>query len=265
MEQQQRYKYFIYSLLLHLIIFFLIVASFDFTTKMPVLQNAAKNTEIINAMVMEVPPLSTQVVPQPKPSPPPRVLPVIKSRDVAVKKDTVVIPNQQQKKLQQELIAKALLADLKKHAEKQKKIKQKALESAFAQELKELRVKSLQQQMLREQRRIAGARAQQVQGEVNKYKALILQVISQHWVIPPAVDKKLSAELLIRLAPGGTVLDVQLMKSSGDAALDRSARAAVFKSSPLPVPPEAEAFDTFRQFVLKVKPQSILSSESWMD
>jgi colicin import membrane protein len=39
--------------------------------------------------------------------------------------------------------------------------------------------------------------------------------------------------------------------------LDRSARAAVFKASPLPVPKEPDAFEAFRQFILKVKPELI--------
>jgi colicin import membrane protein len=109
--------------------------------------------------------------------------------------------------------------------------------------------------LLNEQKRTSGAKSR---GEVNKYKALILQTISQHWLVPSGVDKNLSAELLIRLAPGGTVLDVQVIRSSGSAGLDRSARDAVFKASPLPVPSDSEGFDQFRQFVLKVKPENVI-------
>jgi colicin import membrane protein len=128
--------------------------------------------------------------------------------------------------------------------------------------MKQMAAKSLQQQMLQEQKRVAGVRNQQTQGEVNKYKALILQAISQNWLIPTTADKNLHAELLIRVAPGGMVLDVQIVKGSGDESLDRSARAAVFKSSPLPVPTDAAAFDAFRQFVLKVTPKDVLSGDA---
>jgi colicin import membrane protein len=95
---------------------------------------------------------------------------------------------------------------------------------------------------------------------INKYKALILQAISEHWIIPTQVNKKLSCELMIRLAPSGNVLDVQVTKTSGDPSLDSSARAAVLKASPLPVPSKGSEFEPFRQFVLKVKPENILKT-----
>ena len=76
--------------------------------------------------------------------------------------------------------------------------------------------------------------------------------------MPTQVDKKLTCELMIRIAPGGMVLDVQVTKTSGDPSLDSSARIAVFKASPLPVPADPQAFAAFRQFILKVKPQNII-------
>ncbi len=130
--------------------------------------------------------------------------------------------------------------------------------------MKQLAAKSLQQQMRQATQRVEGAKAAQMQGEIDRYKALILQAISQHWLLPGQVDKRLYAELLIRLAPGGMVLDVQLIKSSGNPALDRSAQSAVFKASPLPVPKAADEFESFRQFVLKVRPQDILGTDSWV-
>jgi len=128
--------------------------------------------------------------------------------------------------------------------------------------MNDIKAKSLQQQMLQEQKRLASVMTQQTRGVVDKYRALILQTISQRWIIPPNVDKHLTAELLVRLAPGGLVLDVELIKSSGDEALDRSARAAVFKSSPLPVPTDTDAFESFKQFVLKVKPENVLLTDN---
>ena len=62
-------------------------------------------------------------------------------------------------------------------------------------------------------------------------------------------------KLLIRLAQGGKVEQVSLLKSSGDPVLDRSAMSAVYKASPLPVPAEAENFDKFRVLRLTVRPE----------
>ena len=268
-QLKMRRNAFLYSLLLHTLILIVLIVSFDFSAPMPVVENS-KNKEVINAMVMDAPSppvkilqkpiLPTPVAPLlPKPvEPKPRV----KTQIVSVRKPTIVIADKKQKKLKQDLIQKQLLADLKKQTEQQKKIKQKSIQTAFEKEMKEIKAKSLQQQMLHEQKRLASVMTQQTRGVVDKYKALILQVISQNWIIPNSIDKHVTAELLIQVAPGGLVLDVQLIKSSGDAALDRSARAAVFKASPLPVPINAKAFESFKQFVLKVKPENVLMTDN---
>jgi colicin import membrane protein len=104
----------------------------------------------------------------------------------------------------------------------------------------------------------ASQQAQIMQGVVDKYKALILQSIGQNWIIPANADKHSSAELLLRLAPDGTVLSVKLLKSSGNSALDESAITAVQKASPLPVPSDLQQFKVFRQINLVVKPDIIL-------
>ena len=90
--------------------------------------------------------------------------------------------------------------------------------------------------------------------EVDRYKGMILQQIQQNWIVPQHVDN-LSCELRVSLAPGGTVLSVILVKSSGNEALDRSAIAAVNKSSPLPTPQKSSDFDAFRSFTITVKPE----------
>ena len=95
------------------------------------------------------------------------------------------------------------------------------------------------------------------QGEIDKYKALIVQAIGQHWLIPEDIQSGFSCELLIRVGDKGEVLSVEISRSSGDNALDRSARAAVFKATPLPLPKEAEVFDKFRELRLTVRPENI--------
>lgn len=97
------------------------------------------------------------------------------------------------------------------------------------------------------------------QGIVDKYKALIVQSISQHWIVPEHLTKDLACQLAIRVAPGGNVLGVKLVKSSGDPILDRSAIAAVYKASPLPVPADTRIFDKFRDLRLTVRPDEPVS------
>ena len=93
-------------------------------------------------------------------------------------------------------------------------------------------------------------------GEVDKYKALIIGAISRQWILPENADSKMSSQFRIRLAPNGVVLEVSLIRSSGDAILDRSAQSAIYKASPLPVPSDPNTFNVFRDISLTVRPES---------
>ncbi|BBB15287.1 TolA colicin import membrane protein [Candidatus Rickettsiella viridis] len=92
-----------------------------------------------------------------------------------------------------------------------------------------------------------------------KYRHLILQSIAQQWIIPPDVDKHLETRLVVQLAPGGMVLEVVIIKGSGNAVLDRSVQTAIYKASPLPVPKESGLFNSFRQINLTVRPEGLIS------
>lgn len=174
----------------------------------------------------------------------------------------------EQKRLQE--LAKQKASEQKRLAELQKK--QQELEKkqqAQAAQLKQQQeaAKKAQALALAEQRRKAQEVAERaaarqaeesarVAGEVDKYKALIIHAISRQWILPDQVNHQLSSQFRIRLAPNGTVLDVQLIRSSGDPILDRSAQSAIYKASPLPVPEDPKAFNVFRDISLTVRPES---------
>lgn len=195
------------------------------------------------------------VIEEKLPSPKPKSAPS-QQETVAIKP---VTKNKLYTKSQTDMITKSLLDDIKTFSDKKRRHKKTAHQ--FQQMLKEQAEQTLRQQLLDEKIKLESAQIRRAQGQVNKYKALILQAISEHWLVPLQVNKKQSCTLMIRLAPGGMVLDVQVIKTSGDVALDRSARAAVIKASPLPVPSESDSFAVFKQFILKVKPENILSNE----
>ena len=229
------------SLLLHGALFLLLVFRPDFFSHRPrvIEQGNDATQQVIQAtVVQETVPVKRAVVasapvpprPVPVPTPTPSQRPLVR-------------PEQ-------------LLADLKKDIAKQKSLQQAAL-----QKQKILNAKALQKQLLAEKIRVDGERSSRMRGVVDRYRALIIQVISQNWRVPGVPDKRLSADLMIHLAPGGTVLDVQVTRSSGNPALDNSARAAVFRSSPLPVPEKPIEFEPFRSFVLKVVPEDILAAQ----
>lgn len=155
------------------------------------------------------------------------------------------------------------LAELKQQQEKLRKQQEEAkklaeLEKKKAEELE--RAKKLKAEKEQAARELAAREAEKkafIDGEVNKYKALIVNAISRQWILPDNVDSSLSSKFRIRLAPDGMVLEVTLVRSSGDPVLDRSAQSAIYKASPLPVPSDTQTFNLFRDISLTVRPEQI--------
>lgn len=258
-------KYVVVSCVFHAAIFLVLALSYHAAQPLAVIENTSQH-DVISAVVLGdtdkskiMPHEEPSARPEPRPEPEKSVPPA--SRSKTMDSDVIALKAAALKKKQQALFAKDLLADMKKLKEKKKiKAKKKDLQNPFAKMLREQSELSLRQNLLNEKIKLKGKLSRQAQGVVNKYKALIVQAISENWLVPLQANKSLTSELMIKLAPGGMVLDVQITRSSGDKALDSSARAAVLKSSPLPVPNDPEEFEPFRQFVLKVKPENIIES-----
>lgn len=149
------------------------------------------------------------------------------------------------KKKQDEAKKEAAAADAKKVAEAKRQ-----------QEAKELADKERKRQDALKQAAIDSEKNARIAGEVDRYKALIINAISRQWILPDNAQSNLSSQFRIRLAPDGSVLDVTLTRGSGDSVLDHSAQSAIYKASPLPVPTDPEAFNTFRDISLTVRPEN---------
>lgn len=123
---------------------------------------------------------------------------------------------------------------------------------------KKLEQQLMAQQLAGDSKQVKQLQASQDQGVINKYKALILSAIGQQWLIPTGVSHTLESVYDVHLAPGGAVLSVTLVTSSGNTALDQSAKTAILKASPLPVPKSPRQFDNFRDLRLTVSPQAVI-------
>lgn len=277
------------SIVGHLIILSILMASFEFNSRNFVLENS--KDQVINAVILDsskfqkasptpVAAKQREIIKKPEPPkkiipavtepPPPTPVPQPVKKEVipTLQKKVIAIPDKRklQKDIEKQLLAELKQAkNLKKHKQIEKELQKELKDAKHAKTFKSQMAKSLEQELQSEQDRLASSQAQKMSGIVNKYKALILQAIAQHWLVPNGVNKNLSSQLLIRVSQGGTVLDVQLVKSSGDDALDRSARTAVFKASPLPVPADAEEFALFKEFILKVKPENVLARDNGLE
>jgi colicin import membrane protein len=112
------------------------------------------------------------------------------------------------------------------------------------------------QQVEKEQKQEAAAQQLEQDSETAAAVAAIKNALSANWRRPPSARNGMEVLLQIRLLPGGDVLSVSVLKSSGDKALDASAVAAVENASPLPVP-SGELFDKFRKFTLRFRPEDL--------
>ena len=85
----------------------------------------------------------------------------------------------------------------------------------------------------------------------DEYIAKIKAKIEQNTSAPEGMSGNPRAEFSIVLLPTGEVLSVKLVKSSGNIAYDGAVERGIFKSAPLPVPPNnPELFREFRELRL---------------
>lgn len=147
---------------------------------------------------------------------------------------------------------------------REKKISKDEPAKPSAKELKE-RKQAEEQRLLEEyseKRRMAvkeAARAEiaaATSAEVGRYQDMIRSKIRRNIVgIPPDLPADAKAEFKVTLLPGGMVLDVKLVKSSGNRAYDDAAERAIYKAQPLPLPTDVGLQKMFRELRLTIKPQ----------
>lgn len=173
---------------------------------------------------------------------------LVKQKELEAKK----IAELNKKKAEEQAKADKLQADKARAAKEAAEKKRLAQAEADAAKKKQAAAEAA-----RKQAELNAANQARLAGEVDKYKALIVNAIGRHWILPEHVDGGLSSQFRIRLAPDGMVLEVTLTRSSGDQLLDRSAQTAIYKASPLPVPSDAETFGLFRDISLTVRPEQV--------
>jgi colicin import membrane protein len=85
--------------------------------------------------------------------------------------------------------------------------------------------------------------------ELIMYNDQIQRRVQTNWVV---AEKKpgLVATVSFRIQPDGEMLDVELVKPSGDTAFDQSVVRAIKRTNPLPPPPQAYQQDFATQGVL---------------
>lgn len=245
-------KYLILSICLHLV-FFILLSCGDWSQKVEVAvvaesnstENTIKtttiNTEQVDKLIKNIKQEERNKVASSK----------REQRELAkLKKEKIA-----HEKLLKQL--KAQKAELRKESEKLKETSLQAKQDIEKkqQQLQELSIKA-QKAAEEEKKKIEAEKRTLV---VNEYGAKIVNAIYKEFIIKPEyIEKNLSSKVEIMLAKNGVVMNVRVIKTSGDAVYDRVAVMAVKKASPLPVPEDQNIFSNeFKVFTLNLNPQEL--------
>lgn len=259
--------------LVHVVFLALLVYSLDWKTHAP--------EPVMVELWQPPPPVQQQVMPKPAPrvekvSKPEPVLPnpdiaiAEKKRKLAEKLAREAELAEQQKiaiqqkiaaqKVVQQLVEQKQQADLAKQteqqaklaAQKQKEQKQAALRQLMAQQMQnELKNETARALSGQKQAASASKQAADTSKMQNEYVDKIKAKIRGKTILPDSLQGNPKAEFMVAVLPTGEVLQVKLLRSSGQAAYDDAVERAILKASPLPMPPDANLMNQFRELHLK--------------
>ena len=190
-----------------------------------------------------------------QPSPPKRAAP--KPKPDNVERAKALAKKQAEKKRRAEETEKKRLAEQKAKQEKDKKEQAKREREQEQQRLREQSEREFADAIAREN---AEQQALSDTQMANSYIALITEVIQRNWSRPPSARNNMEVELALQLVPTGEVVSVVVVRSSGNAAFDRSAENAVLKAERFPelkqLPPRVfEQY--FRRLRLLFRPEDL--------
>src|SRR5262249_37735149 len=89
---------------------------------------------------------------------------------------------------------------------------------------------------------------------LNQYIERIKLKVRGRIVVPPGMNGNPKVIYSVTLLPGGEVLDIRLVKSSGVPAFDAAVERAIRAAEPLPVPSEPELFQQLSEAKYEFRP-----------
>lgn len=99
--------------------------------------------------------------------------------------------------------------------------------------------------------------------EIEVYIALMRQAVESRWKVPAGIDSDITDPVVeVVLRPGGSVVSVKILQSSGHAPLDRTLEAAIQAAAPFDFLPSNQ-FEAFRVNTITFRP--IKDSQSFPD
>lgn len=150
------------------------------------------------------------------------------------------------KRIKAEADAKKANEIRQKQAQERQRREQEAADKAA-------REKLLAEQMAAEMAARNQARQQQMMSEIQRYAALITNMIDQRMIKDRSTMEGKSCKLTISLAPSGNVQFVS--NGSGDKVVCEAAKKAIYKAGTLPVSKDPEVFKEMSKIDVSVVPE----------
>jgi len=156
----------------------------------------------------------------------------------------------EQERIKAEENAKKLAEELKKQEEAKRRAEQEAeqkrLDAILEQEEAEIRGE--------QERAAKAARQRELNTLQSQYIGAIQSKVTSRWRKPPGVDTSNAfCKVRIKQAIGGYIEEVAIIKcQGGNEQFRKSVEEAVWKSDPLPAPPDDDVF--LREFILNFNP-----------
>lgn len=141
---------------------------------------------------------------------------------------------------------------------KEKPVKQRTAAKPASKQPTAQKQAEVDQELLVEEQQAERARSEQAAARgrlIKEYGDKIKSKITRNIVMPPNVPDSALAVFRVTLLPGGGVLSAEMQKSSGNAAYDNAVERAIYKSDPLPMPPDPAMFKDFRILKLEFQPK----------
>jgi len=193
------------------------------------------------------PPKPEPPKPEPKPEPPkPEVKPEPPKPDPEIALKAEREKREREKKRDEEA---------KKKREDLEAAKKKREQEDAAKKKREDDKRKREEELARQEAEKARAAAQEARQKVfNEYVGKIRAKIRSRANVPDTVTGKPNVQIQIRILPGGDVLDIRILKSSGNRAYDTAIERAIRSAQPLPVPDaNSELFPQFRDLILNIE------------
>lgn len=89
-----------------------------------------------------------------------------------------------------------------------------------------------------------------VNDPISGFQQAIMQTIAYFWKQPANLNADDFCTYLVALSSNGSIVTIKLDQSSGNAALERSAKAAIQAAEPLPVPEQQKLYEHFKELRL---------------